>query len=105
MRREPLAVAYAAVRLDVDESPDIHLCLAAQVTFNQDPSAFNRAPDPGQVLFSQLTDPGVLVQPNIVQDLSGGNRANTMNLRESKLQSTVVWNIYAGDDRHLKSPV
>ncbi len=94
------AVTYTPKRLDIRESPDIQLSLAPEVTLDQQAGPVDGAAHAGEVFVREISNARRVAHPNIVHDLFGGGTADAINGGQCDFESLVVWNVYAGDDRH-----
>ena len=78
---------------DVDEAPDVEVDLSPQVAFDG-LLPLNDLPDSHEVCLAQVSDPGIVGNPNPVEYLSGLLRPDAVNACERVLHALVVGDVH-----------
>jgi hypothetical protein len=99
-------VAYTPESLDIRKSPDVQLSFTPEVTLDQQARPVDGAAHSGQVFVRKISYARCVAHADIVHDLFRCGPPNAVDGSQGDFESLVVWNIYAGDDRHRpNSPV
>jgi len=78
---------------DVDQSPDVQVDLSPQVTLDS-LLPFYDLTNSHEIRLTQVLDPGVVGNPDPVQDLFGLERAYAVNTCERVLHALVIGDIH-----------
>jgi hypothetical protein len=81
------------VGADVDQSPDVQVDLSPQVTLDS-LLPFYDLTNSYEICLAQVLDPGVIGNPDTVQDLFGLVRTNAINSCERVLHTLVIGDVY-----------
>jgi len=98
--RQSSAVPQATVGSNVDQSTDIAVYLAAQVTFNHF-LAVNDLTNSSQIGFAEVADARVINNACRLHDIFGLRRADAEDAPQSDFDALVVWNVDSRDYCHV----
>ena len=93
-------MTYTPKRLDIRQSPDIQLSFSPQIALDQKAGPVDGAPHPGEVFVGEISNARRVAHADIVHDLFGRGPPDAVDSSQCDFESLVVWNVYAGDDRH-----
>ena len=100
--RQTSTVAKATVAADIDQSSDVHLDLASEVSFDDRPTLIECATNPVQLLFAELPDTRVAVKRRVRDDALGHSRAYAVNGLQRNLYALVVRYVHSSDECHVR---
>lgn len=83
----------------IHEPLDVYRDLTPEIPFNPVVS-LNGSPQPCDLLFSEIPDADVRVNPGVLQDFAGSRTTNTKDVRQRYLKPFFPRKIYPGDTCH-----
>src|SRR6056297_2139480 len=96
------AMAQAAIAAEIHQPLDVHLHLAAQVTFDRQVGVDMFA-DRQNFGVGEFVDPAALVDAHGVADLAGGRLSDSVNIGQSDGHPFVGRDVHTGDTCHVAS--